>query len=170
MTPPEPPTAPESDPPAVAPAPQSGAGFGWFLIAVGVLTLLFVGDIRKPRVGTTVGPGPRVFPASLASALIAGGIILVGSALRRRVKPLPAPGISRSSSAVLTAILGLFLYVFVIGWVGFFPATAVFATGLMLAFGLPPARALAVSAGLLISVYVLFVWLLRVVLPEGSFP
>ena len=148
------------------PARPSGLAYGCFLIAVGLLALVLVRDIRQPRQSAVADPGPRFFPAVLACCLLVGGI---GMSARGLLDRFRRPSTTTTSEAhalrLLLFLLGLGVYLWAITALGFFASTLAFATLMMTWLGVRWPLALAVSVGMLALVWVLFVWQFRVVLP-----
>ena len=133
----------------------------------------------RPRVATTSDPGPWLFPAALALGLVAGTALVVGRGMWQRIRlPLPRDAAGPADSwryfwrkahklNVVLLVCGLVLYLAAIPSLGFFVSTQLFATLLLMRLGQAWWRAALIAAGMLLVVYVLFVWQFGVVLPTS---
>lgn len=122
-------------------------------------------------------PGPWFVPRLLAAGLLAGTVCVATASAWRRIRlELPENVAVRSGSwtrfwrergklDVVVLLAALPLYLVATPRVGFFPATFVLATAMMMRLGVRWWIALAVSGGMLLVVYLLFVGQFRVVLP-----
>jgi tripartite-type tricarboxylate transporter receptor subunit TctC len=136
-------------------------------------------DDGRPRVVTSSDPGPRFFPLLLAVGLIVGSAFVGTATSWRRMRlALPADvrerGVpwtqfwrERGKLDVVLLVLALPLYLLAVPWLGFFPATFVLATAMMVRLGVKWWIAAGVAAGMLLVVYGLFVVQFRVILPSS---
>jgi hypothetical protein len=174
---------------------QPGRAFGLFLICVGLFAWFFTRDITH-SLGDNHDPGPRTFPGGLGFLLAAGGVCLVIRSFYRGKKgnaPLPATPIAaptepppsgqeapgslpsaslltdRGNRDVLFLVLALALYLPAINWLGFSLSTFAFATVMMTRLGARWLLAVGMSILLVVAIYLLFVRLFRVQLPEPMF-
>jgi tripartite-type tricarboxylate transporter receptor subunit TctC len=131
----------------------------------------------KPQVVASADPGPWFFPRVLSLCLAVGvGIVIGAEFWRRRNRPEDvsvADGSwlrfwrERGKLDAVLFLVALGVYVAAMPWLGFFASTFVFGTALMLRLGTRWWTAAAVSTGMLLIVYLLFVQQFRVVLPAG---
>lgn len=133
----------------------------------------------RPRVVTSSDPGPWFFPLALAGCLVIGCGLLVGRNVWQRIRlQLPCDVTKPAGSwrklwrdpgtiNYLLLVGWLVIYLAAIPWLGFFLSTQMFATILMVRLGQTWWRALLLATGMLLVVYVLFVWQFRVVLPTS---
>lgn len=140
-------------------------GFGgWLWLASGRLPMADMG----PR-------GTAFFPRIVAIALVACALWdLLGTAMRSAVVGSPAPGDTlRSRLGAVIVITLSFLYIPGMSWIGYFPATAVYAGAIlwMLARSASPGagiqRVVLETTGLLFTAWLLFDALLGAWLPAG---
>lgn len=117
--------------------------------------------------------GPRFFPLVVLSLLTGLGAVYLLQQVRavaRRTETLPAErfGHLRAAAALVGLLVG---YAFVLGPVGYVPATSVFFVAAARTMGsrhLP--RDVVVGVGLSLLVYLTFTRALGVFLPQGVFP
>uniref|UniRef100_A0A7C4LPC2 DUF1468 domain-containing protein n=1 Tax=Schlesneria paludicola TaxID=360056 RepID=A0A7C4LPC2_9PLAN len=133
----------------------------------------------QPRVVASHDPGPWFFPRLLATGLLLGSVAaLVAAMVRRRRQgetlatwlgawSRGTAGRDRGLREVAWLLVALPVYLAAIPWLGFLPASFVFAAGMMRRMGLRWTSAAGVAAGLLLAVYLLFVVQFRVVLPTS---
>ena len=154
---------------------RSGASYGFLLVCIGLLALLFVPRIRDSRLGDNKDPGPRAFPTALALCLVAGGLVQAVRALRQKA---PAQGdggagtethVPAFRNPALVLLAALILYTAVMPWLGFSLSTFLFAGGMMLWLGTRWWMALVVTGLMIVGIRMLFVWLFKVQLPGGIF-
>lgn len=152
--------------------------YGVLLILLGLTALVLSRDIRaRSHVGDS-DPGPRFLPRLMAAGMVGGGAILViGSFLRRRGSPAVASAASDvpgeeedSASSNIEAILllvSLPIYLLLLPLIGFFVSTWVYSSVMMIRLRMKPLMAMLLATGMMVVVWVLFVWQFRVVLPRG---
>ena len=157
--------------PAGEAAPEPGAGGPRRLradaVAGGALVILAAAAAVLAlafRVAFAADPlGPRALPLAAAALVAAGGLALV--ARPGPAWPLPA----RAAAARVTAAVGGFLlYVPLLPWLGFVPATTLLVAGLGRLFGGPPGKALASGLAVAVLLHVLFTVALGLPLPMGA--
>ena len=116
--------------------------------------------------------GPRFLPLVVITLMLALGLVYVAqqAAAVRRSRPLPAEQFSHLPSAVILVAI-LTVYAFVIGPLGYVPATAVFFVAAARTMGSRHlVRDIVVGVGLALLVYLSFTRALGVFLPQGVFP
>lgn len=158
------------------PAPEETGGrpvgpflFGGALVLVSGVLLTQV--LAIPTDGFSP-EGPRFFPLVAITLLLALSLVYVGQqvAAVRRGGSLPAEAFNHMPAAALLVGL-LVVYAFVLGPIGYVPATAAFFVAAARTMGsrqLP--RDLVVGVGLSLLIYLTFTRGLGVFLPQGVFP
>jgi tripartite-type tricarboxylate transporter receptor subunit TctC len=133
----------------------------------------------RSQVVTSSDPGPWSFPAALAGLLVIGCCAICMRTLWLRIRlPLRRDAVAPANPwrrfwrdpgqlNVVLLVGCLVIYLAAIPWLGFFACTHLFATVLMIRLGQPWWRAILLTAGMLLVVYVLFVWQFRVVMPTS---
>jgi putative tricarboxylic transport membrane protein len=161
-------TEPALGDPQGRPAGPFAFGAGIVLVSGVLLSQVFAID-------TTEGfspQGPRFLPLVVLTLMLVLGLVYLAqqAAAVRRGGSLPAePFTHLSAAAVLVGIL--VVYAFVLGPVGYVPATALFFVAAARTMGsrhLP--RDVVVGVGLSLLVYLSFTRALGVFLPQGVFP
>jgi len=118
-------------------------------------------------IGTLTVPEPGFFPLLAALALTALSAALLVGDFRRRPTESQVPSPMRP---VLTAIIGLALYVAALGWLGYLLATVLLVSVLLAVFGIRQISAYALAVPLIAGgSYLLFHVLLSLPLPVGVF-
>ncbi len=159
--------------PALGEAP--GRPVGPFAFGAGIV--LFSGVLLSQvfAIETTVGfapEGPRFLPLVVLTLLLALALVYVAQQLAavRQGGGLPAEPFAHMRAATLL-VLTLVVYAFVVGPVGYVPATAVFFVVAARTMGSHHlVRDIVIGVGLSLLVYLSFTRALGVFLPQGVFP
>ncbi|MEW4489481.1 tripartite tricarboxylate transporter TctB family protein [Thalassoglobus sp. JC818] len=174
-----PPSPDDPSPEAVGLSEVTGTlSYGVFLCIVGALAIFFAKDFRAVGLSQS-DPGPRAIPVACGIIMIVGGLWQVAAAwIKRRqsqpdLKQLPASSIDESKQhrrgnlrALVT--LGLLIgYVVLLPIFGFAVSTVVFGILVLKNFGSPWSEAFIATASISAVVYVLFVNLFQVMLPQA---
>ena len=163
-----------SDTAAPAPDETGDRPVGPFVFGAGlVLTsgLLLTQVMKIPADGFSP-QGPRFFPLVAISLLLVLSLVYVGQqvAAVREGRSLPAEPFHHMPAAAI--LVGLLIaYAFLLGPIGYVPATSVFFVAAARTMGsrqLP--RDIVVGIGLSLLVYLTFTRALGVFLPQGVFP
>jgi hypothetical protein len=146
---------------------------------VGALFLFFAKDIGRSGLIAEDDPGPRAMPIAISLFLIAGGLVQVAATWLSRIWPgkaRPAGDQAREASGTRRGLLNVFVligallgFLLLVKVVGFLASTFLFA--LLMTWWLEARwwHALLFAVALVLVIYVLFVHMFEVALPEGLF-
>ena len=137
---------------------------GIFFLGTAAFVILFSGSIQSIGLGDNFDPGPKAFPLGLSALLIVGGLVELFTRTRKEKAETNREG---KTKTVLILLAAFVLYVILLPWLGFGISTAIMATGMMKLLGNSWKGAAIVSATLIVLIYILFVVLLKVPLPNG---
>ncbi|TWT56920.1 Tripartite tricarboxylate transporter TctB family protein [Thalassoglobus neptunius] len=182
-------TPAHSPPPPDDPTPESVGfseftgtlSYGVFLCILGASAIYFAKDFRAIALSQS-DPGPRAIPVACGVIMIIGGLWQFAVAWRKRQQSqtdrdqLPVPSElsvdetkqRRRGNLRALVTLGLLIgYVILLPTFGFIVATIVFGILVLKNFGSPWSEAVIATASISAVVYVLFVNLFQVMLPQA---
>ncbi len=134
-----------------------------FFVIAGGLAVLFAVQIPETGFQNEYDPGPRVVPLLMGAVLILGGLAEGVRSSRREEDVSPDAGLG----AFWVLLAALTLYALVMPYSGFALATVILTVFVASSMGVRWWVAGMLALGLVAVVYLLFVYLFRVPLPQG---